>query len=294
MEFFEHQPLMLFMATGVVGLIIGSFLNVVTFRVPIMIGRVWRKECADLKNQKLLFPLSTKDGPFNLWRPGSCCPHCSSVIPIHHNVPLISYFWLRGLCAFCGKKISLRYPMMEMAAALASLGVAWAFGPTWQTLAALFFTWALLALAVIDIESQLLPDSITLPLLWTGILVSLFQPYGWALFADLRSSVIGSIAGYLSLWGVSQLFKLATGREGMGRGDFKLLAAIGAWLGWQVLPFVILIAAFVGTIVGITMMVLSDWSRTTRVSFGPYLAGAGWTSLFFGDQLMDMYLKTLG
>ena len=285
---------MLFIATGVVGLIIGSFLNVVTFRVPIMIGRIWRKECADLKNQKLLFPLSTKDGPFNLWRPSSCCPHCSSVIPIHHNVPLISYFWLRGLCAFCGKKISLRYPMMEIAAVLASLGVAWAFGPTWQTLAALFFTWALLALAVIDIESQMLPDSITLPLLWTGILVSLFQPYGWALFADLRSSVIGSVAGYLSLWGVSQLFKLATGREGMGRGDFKLLAAIGAWLGWQVLPLVILIAASVGTIVGITMMVLSDWSRTTRISFGPYLAGAGWTSLFFGDQLMDMYLKTLG
>ena len=159
---------------------------------------------------------------------------------------------------------------------------------------ALFFTWALLALAVIDIESQLLPDSITLPLLWVGILISLFQPYGWALFADLRSSVIGSVVGYLSLWGVSQVFKLVTGREGMGHGDFKFLAAIGAWLGWQILPLVILIATFAGTIVGITMMIISNWSRTTRVSFGPYLAGAGWTSLLFKDQLMDMYLRTLG
>ena len=184
--------------------------------------------------------------------------------------------------------------MMEIAAALASLGVVWVFGPTWQTLSALFFTWALLALAVIDIENQLLPDSITLPLLWTGILVSLSQPYGWVFFTDLRSSVIGSVAGYLSLWSVSQLFKLATGREGMGHGDFKLLAAIGAWLGWQVLPLVILMATFAGTIVGITMMVISDWSRTTRISFGPYLAGSGWISLLFGDQLMDMYLRTLG
>jgi len=293
-EFFEHQPLTLFIATGVVGLIIGSFLNVVAFRVPIIMGRIWRKECADLKNQKFLFLPSAKDDPFNLWSPGSCCPHCSSAIPIHHNIPLISYFWLKGLCAFCSKKISLRYPMMEIAAALASLGVVWVFGPTWQTLSALFFTWALLALAVIDIENQLLPDSITLPLLWTGILVSLSQPYGWVFFTDLRSSVIGSVAGYLSLWSVSQLFKLATGREGMGHGDFKLLAAIGAWLGWQVLPLVILMATFAGTIVGITMMVISDWSRTTRISFGPYLAGSGWISLLFGDQLMDMYLRTLG
>ena len=285
---------MLFIATGMVGLIIGSFLNVVASRVPIMLGRIWRKEYADIKNQKLLFPQSAKDDPFNLWRPGSCCPHCNSMIPIHHNIPLISYFWLKGLCAFCGKKISPRYPVMEIATVLASLGVAWTFGPTWQTLLALFFTWALLALAVIDIESQLLPDSITLPLLWVGILISLFQPYGWALFADLRSSVIGSVVGYLSLWGVSQVFKLVTGREGMGHGDFKFLAAIGAWLGWQILPLVILIATFAGTIVGITMMIISNWSRTTRVSFGPYLAGAGWTSLLFKDQLMDMYLRTLG
>ena len=285
---------MLFIATGLVGLVVGSFLNVVTFRIPIMMELAWREQCAELTEEKLLLPSNAKDKPFNLWSPRSCCPHCGSTIPAHLNIPLVSYLWLKGLCAHCGTKISRRYPMVEISAVLASLSVAWTFGPTWQIPAALVFTWALLALAVIDIERQMLPDSITLPLLWVGLILSLLHVDGGALFTDLRSSVIGSAAGYFSLWSLSQLFKLATGREGMGHGDFKLLAAMGAWLGWQMLPFVILLSALVGTIIGITMMIVAGWSRTTRISFGPYLAGAGWTALLFGEHIMPMYIEFLG
>jgi leader peptidase (prepilin peptidase)/N-methyltransferase len=204
-------------------------------------------------------------------------------------VPVVSFLLLRGRCASCGVKISPRYPVVETFAALLGLVVAHAFGPTWQMLAALGFTWTLLALTLIDLDHKLLPDSLTLPLLWAGLLLNILPIGGTAPFTDLYSSVIGAAAGYLSLWSVYQLFKLATGKEGMGYGDFKLLGAIGAWVGWQLLPLVILLSAAVGTVVGIGMIVIGGRSRQTPIPFGPYLAAAGWVALLWGERLVRLY-----
>jgi leader peptidase (prepilin peptidase)/N-methyltransferase len=203
-------------------------------------------------------------------------------------VPVVSYFALRGRCAGCGYRISLRYPFVEAAAAILGVAVAYAFGPTWQTVAALGFSWSLLALTVIDLDHKLLPDSITLPLLWAGLVIAAFPVGGKPLFTDLHSSVVGAVAGYLSLWTVYQLFKLITGKEGMGYGDFKLLAAIGAWLGWQKLPLVILLSAVVGSVVGVAL-IAGGRSRHVPIPFGPYLAAAGWVALVFGEPLIRLY-----
>ena len=293
MEIFEIFPGALFLLVGFVGLIVGSFLNVVAYRVPIMMGRAWREQCAEVQAEELPEPPHAVGKPFNLVTPNSACPKCGGAVAAQYNIPVFSFLWLRGRCAHCEAKISPRYPLVEGLAALLSLIVAWAFGPTWQMVFALPITWTLLALAVIDIDHKLLPDSMTLPLLWAGLLASAIRVDGEVIFTDVTSSVIGAAAGYLSLWSVYQVFKLVTGKEGMGYGDFKLLAALGAWLGWQLLPLVILLSATVGAIIGTTLILLGGASRETPIPFGPYLASAGWIALLWGEELTRMYAQLL-
>jgi leader peptidase (prepilin peptidase)/N-methyltransferase len=292
-EIFEIFPGALFLLVGFVGLIVGSFLNVVAYRVPIMMGRAWREQCAELQAEELVEPPHAVGKPFNLVTPNSACPKCGGAVAARHNIPVLSFLLLRGRCAHCQAKISPRYPLIEGSAALLSLIVAWNFGPTWQMVFALPITWTLLALAVIDIDHKLLPDSMTLPLLWAGLLASVVRFDGGVLFTDVTSSVIGAAAGYLSLWSVYQVFKLVTGKEGMGYGDFKLLAALGAWVGWQLLPLVILLSAAVGAIIGTTLILLGGASRETPIPFGPYLAAAGWIALLWGEELARMYALLL-
>ncbi len=279
----------MFIGAGLLGLVVGSFLNVVAYRIPIMMERAWRAQCDELKSQPFTPPAHIADGSrFDLWWPPSTCPGCGSAIAAQHNLPVVGFLWLKGRCARCGAKISARYPVVEGFAAILALAVAYVFGPSWQTVAALGFAWTLLALTLIDLDHKLLPDSMTLPLLWAGLLVNV--PFdGAGLFAPLSSSVIGAAAGYLSLWSVYKLFKLITGKEGMGYGDFKLLAAIGAWLGWQLLPVVILLSAVVGSVVGIALIVFGGRSSQTAIPFGPYLAAAGLIAMLWGDRLVQLY-----
>jgi leader peptidase (prepilin peptidase)/N-methyltransferase len=286
---FEAWPVALFIVAGLLGLLVGSFVNVVAYRLPVMMERAWRAQAEDLKSQPFTPPPHVADGTrFDLWWPPSACPGCGTAIAAHHNVPVLGFLWLRGRCARCGAKISARYPVVEAFAALLALAVAYVFGPTWQTIAALGFVWTLLALTLIDLDHKLLPDSMTLPLMWAGLLVNV--PFnGGGLFAPLSSSVLGAAAGYLALWSVYKLFKLLTGKEGMGYGDFKLLAAIGAWLGWQLLPVVILLSAVVGSVVGIALIAFGGRSSQTTIPFGPYLAGAGVIAMLWGEELVRLY-----
>jgi len=265
---------------GLLGLCIGSFLNVVIHRLPRMMEQEWLAQCAELKGEP--HPVSE---PLTLARPRSRCPACAHQITALENIPLLSYLFLKGKCAGCGAPISLRYPIIEALSGLLSAYTAWHFGATAQTAGALLLVWSLIALAAIDLDTQLLPDSITLPLLWLGLAFNLATTY-----RDLPSAVIGAMAGYLALWSVFWLFKLATGKEGMGYGDFKLLAALGAWLGWQMLPTIILLSSIVGALVGITLIVFARHGRNIPIPFGPYLAAAGAIALFWGPQLSERYL----
>jgi leader peptidase (prepilin peptidase)/N-methyltransferase len=284
-EIFEVWPVALFVVAGLFGLVVGSFLNVVAYRIPIMMERAWRAQADELKDQPFTPPPAVADGKrFDLWWPPSTCPGCGHGIAAQHNIPVVGFLWLKGHCASCGAKISPRYPIVEAFAAVLALAVAYVFGPTWATVAALGFAWTLLALTLIDLDHKLLPDSLTLPLLWAGLLVNL-----GGTFAPLSSSVIGAAAGYLALWSVYKLFKLVTGKEGMGYGDFKLLAAIGAWVGWQLLPVVILLSAVVGSVVGIAMILFGGRSSQTTIPFGPYLAAAGFIALLWGERLVQLY-----
>jgi len=284
-EIFEVWPLALLIVVALLGLVVGSFLNVVAYRLPVMMERAWRAQCEELKTQPFTPPAHVENGKrFDLWWPRSTCPGCGQAISVQHNVPVIGFLWLKGRCAKCGIKISPRYPVVEAFAAVLGLTTAYVFGPSLQTVAALGFAWTLLALTLIDLDHKLLPDSLTLPLLWAGLLVNV--P---ALFTTLTSSVLGAAAGYLALWSVYKLFKLVTGKEGMGYGDFKLLAAIGAWLGWQLLPVVILLSAVVGSVVGIAMIAFGGRSSQTAIPFGPYLAGAGFIALLWGGRLVQLY-----
>src|SRR5688572_14119014 len=250
-----------------------------------MMERAWRSQCEELKAQPFTPPPHVgADDRFDLWWPPSACPRCGARIAGRHNVPVLGFLWLKGRCKGCGAAISARYPIVEACAALLGLVVAGTLGPTWQTVAALGFTWTLLALTLIDLDHKLLPDSLTLPLLWAGLLVNVA-----GLFAPLSASVIGAAAGYLALWSVYVLFKLVTGKEGMGFGDFKLLAAIGAWVGWQLLPVVILLSAVVGSVVGIGLIAFGGRSSQTAIPFGPYLAAAGFIALLWGERLVQLY-----
>jgi len=272
-----------------VGLLVGSFLNVVIYRLPIMMQRGWRKDCLEYLQLDSDTGDASKEEPFNLVLPLSRCPHCQTPIKPYQNIPVISYVFLRGKCAICKHPISLRYPIIEAFTAFLSAIVAWHFGYTPQTAFALLLTWSLIALSFIDIDHQLLPDSISLPLLWLGLFLSLS-----GFFTDTHSSIIGAISGYLVLWTVYHLFKLATGKEGMGYGDFKLLAALGAWLGWQYLPAIILLSSLVGAIIGITMIIAVKKDRNIPIPFGPYLAAAGWIALIWGHNINQLYLTAAG
>ncbi len=277
------------------GLLIGSFLNVVIYRVPVMLERQWREQCMEMAASE---PSSATAGvakapePFNLVVPRSACPACNAPITAMQNIPVLSYLFLRGRCAGCGVKISPRYPAIETLTGVLSAAIAWKFGFGSPAVAALVLTWFLIALTFIDVDHQLLPDSLTLPLVWIGLALSLWAPLGPGapIPMDPRSSIIGAIAGYVSLWSVYHLFRLLTGKEGMGYGDFKLFAALGAWLGWKMLLPIILIAAAVGAVVGIGILALRGQNRSTPIAFGPFLAAAGWLMLMFGQQLLTSYL----
>ncbi len=262
------------------GLAIGSFLNVVIHRLPKMMEREWQTQCAALRGEPPPAP-----SRYNLATPASSCPGCGHRITALENIPLVSYLALRGKCSACGAAIGVRYPIVEALAGAAAAYCAWHYGFGVAALAAMLFCWCMIALTFIDVDTQLLPDSITLPLLWAGLLLNLRGT-----FADLPSAVIGAVAGYLVLWLVYWLFKLATGKEGMGFGDFKLLAAIGAWLGWKMLPLVILASSLVGAVVGIGLIALARRGRDVPIPFGPYLAGAGLIALFWGPSLIARYL----
>ena len=278
----------------VLGLAVGSFLNVVIYRMPVMLDRQWRQQCAEFAHPETAATTMPAGSlaPFNLAVPRSSCPACKAPITALQNIPVLSWLALRGRCARCGVRISLRYPLVELLTGVLSALVAWKFGFAWPALAALLLTWMLIALTFIDVDHQLLPDALTLPLLWTGLIVSLCAgqtgPHGFPV--DLRGGVIGAIAGYGSLWSVYHLFRLVTGKEGMGYGDFKLFAALGAWLGWKMLLPVILIAATVGAVVGIALLTLRGRNRATPIPFGPFLAAAGWFVLMWGPQLVAGYL----
>ncbi len=288
----QNHPVVFIITATVVGLMVGSFLNVVIYRLPIMMQRDWDEQAAmvldDAKLEDCAQSLREKrDTParYNLIVPRSGCPKCQRRIGALENIPIVSYLVLGGKCAGCKTPISIRYPVVEAITAVVSGYIAWHFGFGLAALAAIVFAWSLIALTIIDIDTQLLPDSITLPLLWIGLLANMLGT-----FAPLDAAVIGAVAGYLALWSVYWLFKLATGKEGMGFGDFKLLAAIGAWLGWKLIPLVILLSSFVGAAVGILLIVFRRHGRSTLIPFGPYLAAAGLIAILWGADINAMYL----
>ena len=277
------QPANLTAVCLLLGLVVGSFLNVVIHRLPQMMQREWMAQCAELRNET-----PAAEEPLNLAVPRSRCPKCGHMISALENIPIISWLVLRGRCSACREPISFRYPLIEAISGLLTAYAGWKFGLTLAGAGALLFIWATIALTFIDFDTQLLPDDITLPLLWGGLLLNLGGG-----FIDLKSAVIGAIAGYLTLWCVYWAFKLTTGKEGMGYGDFKLLSAIGAWFGWQMLPMVILLSSMVGAVVGISLIVFTRHGRNTPIPFGPYLACAGIIALFWGKSLTQAYLQTL-
>lgn len=265
---------------GLLGLMMGSFLNVVIHRLPRMMERDWQAQCAELRGET-----APESAPFNLVLPRSACPACGHAIAWYENIPLLSYALLRGRCSACGAAISPRYPLVELISGLLTCYAAWQFGFSWQAAAVFMLIWALVALAFIDLDTQYLPDDITMPLLWLGLLVNVR-----GLFAPLEAAVIGAVAGYLALWLVYHGFRMLTGKEGMGFGDFKLLAALGAWFGWTLLPLVILLSSLIGAVVGIAMIVLAGHDRAKPIPFGPYLVLAGLVAMFWGQRLMVLYL----
>lgn len=286
-------------------LLVGSFLNVVIHRLPIMLDRQWREQSTEflaspaagsgeVTGEPSTAQAKPKAEPYNLVVPRSACPHCKAPITALQNIPVISYLVMGGKCANCKAPISVRYPVIELFTAGASAVVAWKFGVHWYTGAALLLTWMLIAMSAIDIDHQILPDNMTLPLVWLGLMLSLFATSSAPLPVDPRSAIIGGVAGYLSLWTVYQVFKLITGKEGMGYGDFKLFAVFGTWLGWKMLPLIILLSAFTGAVVGITLIVVRGRDRNIPIPFGPYLAAAGWIALLWGPQLVDGYLRVSG
>lgn len=289
LDILSESAVVFVVAAFLFSLLIGSFLNVVIYRLPVMMERDWRREAAEI----LETPADhLPEGRFDLIAPRSRCPHCGHQITALQNIPVLSYLLLRGRCAGCKKAVSSRYPIVEFATAVLSAVVAWRFGFHAETAVALAITWVLVAITMIDADHQIIPDSLVLPLLWGGLVASLFAPVAGAesLFVTPREAIIGAAAGYLSLWSVYHLFRLLTGKEGMGYGDFKLLGALGAWLGWSVLPMIIVMSAFVGAVVGIALIALRGHDRNVPIPFGPYLAAAGWIVMLFGDSLMAAYL----
>ena len=293
LELLTESPVVFIALVFAFALLIGSFLNVVIYRLPIMMEREWREQCEELSKSPPEHELP--DGRFDLIVPRSRCPACGNLIEAWQNIPVFSYLLLSGKCRNCKKSISARYPLVEMLTAILAALCAWRFGFGWEALMAILMTLTLVPISMIDADTQLIPDSIVLPLLWIGLLMSLFHPVAGSetLFIAPKDAIVGAAAGYLSLWTVYQLFKLVTGKEGMGYGDFKLLAALGAWLGWQQLPQIILMSAVVGAIVGISLMVFRRHERSVPIPFGPYLAAAGWITMLWGDTIKNAYLDLM-
>ncbi|MCR3909698.1 A24 family peptidase [Aeromonas hydrophila] len=283
-DVFHSLPWLYFSLVFLFSLMIGSFLNVVIHRLPIMLEREWQAEYLGYFNPETQ---PQQEERYNLMVPRSACPHCGHAITAMENIPLLSWLWLKGRCRECQAPISARYPLVELLTSLLSLIVAATFPPGWGLLAALLLTWVLVALTFIDLDKMLLPDQLTLPLLWGGLLFNLAGG-----FAPLADAVIGAMAGYLVLWSLYWAFKLLTGKEGMGYGDFKLLAALGAWLGWQALPIVLLLSSLVGAFIGIGLILLRNHHQNKPIPFGPYLAIAGWIALLWGDTITRWYLTT--
>ena len=276
----NENPILLYTSTLILGLLIGSFLNVVIYRLPKILEQDWKGQCAVLLEQNL-----PKEEKLTLSTPNSTCPKCQHAIKPWENIPVISYLFLQGRCSQCKNKISIRYPLIELITSLLSLFVITVFGASYAGLAALCLTWVLIALTMIDADTQLLPDNMTLPLLWAGLILNAF-----GVFTSLESALWGAIFGYLSLWSVYHLFRLLTGKEGMGYGDFKLLGALGAWFGWQTLPIIILLSSVVGAVIGISMILIKGKDKNIPIPFGPYLAIAGWITLIWGDQIRHIWL----
>jgi leader peptidase (prepilin peptidase)/N-methyltransferase len=288
-ELFTGSPGVFIAVVFAFALMIGSFLNVVIFRLPLMMQREWREQCEELAREPAP---DIPEGRFNLVVPRSRCPSCGAEIKPWQNIPVLSYLLLGAQCANCRESISVRYPLVEILTAVLAGICAWRFGFGWEALMAIGMTFALVVISLIDTDHQLIPDSIVVPLLWVGLVMSLFHPLAGSetLFIAPRDAIVGALAGYLSLWSVYQVFKLVTGKEGMGYGDFKLLAALGAWLGWQLLHVIILMSAVVGALIGIAMIVFRGRDRRIPIPFGPYLAGAGWITMLWGDVIKNAYL----
>ena len=281
MNTLQQISLPLFYATsGILGLVIGSFLNVVILRLPRMIEAKWRAECREFLDITSTDEPETR--PYNLLHPGSTCPQCGRSITLLENIPVISYLLLRGRCKGCNNRISVRYPLVELLCAALTLLVAYRFGISAGTVFACLLTWALISLTFIDIDHKLLPDDITLPFLWLGLLCNYF-----GLYTDLYSSLLGAVAGYMIFWLVMQVFKLITGKDGLGQGDLKLLAMLGAWTGWQALATIIFLSSLLGSLVGLYLVIVRRRQRSAPISFGPYLALAGWLNLVWGLNVFD-------
>ena len=292
-EVLQQNTIFYLSSVLVLGLLVGSFLNVVIHRLPLMLKQQWRDDCETFlaeseENQAPNTNVTKQDAPFNLVHPRSRCPHCGHQITALENIPVISYLFLKGKCSECKAPISLRYPFIEILSGFMVLTVAWLMGFSEQAGYAMLLSWVLIALTFIDLDHFYLPDNLVLPFLWLGLLINLDGT-----FTDINSAVIGAAAGYLALWSVYQLFKKLTGKEGMGYGDFKLLAMLGAWLGWQMLPVIIILSSLVGAIVGISLIVFKNHQRSQPIPFGPYLATAGWIALLWGDQINRAYLNWL-
>lgn len=285
LDFLASTPLAFVLCATLFGLLVGSFLNVVIHRLPRMMELDWQQQA----RETLGLPEGEKRPTYNLVLPNSQCPHCSHEIKPWENIPVVSWLALGGKCSSCKAPISKRYPLVELACGLLSAFIAWHYGFGWQAGAMLLLTWGLLAMSMIDVDHQLLPDALVLPLLWLGLIVNYF-----GLFTNLGDALWGAVFGYLSLWSVYWLFKLVTGKEGMGYGDFKLLAMLGAWGGWQVLPLTILLSSLVGAVLGVIMLRLRNAETSTPIPFGPYLAIAGWIALLWGDQITATYLQFAG
>lgn len=287
LEYFSLHPGSFVVAAALVGLVIGSFLNVVIFRLPIVLEREWRSQCAELLECQS--SPSQPSPAFNLMVPRSHCPACGHTLAVVENIPVLSYLWLGGRCRHCASRIPSRYPAVEILSSVLTGWLAWRFGFGLDAIAAMVLTWALIALTFIDLDHQLLPDNITLPLLWLGLGLNLFEIY-----VSLESSLIGAIAGYGILWSVYHLFRLATGKQGMGFGDFKLMAMLGAWLGWQALPIIILLSSVVGAVVGLVLVLARNRDKDLPIPFGPYIACAGWVALVWGSDVMEWYWNLSG
>ncbi len=279
--FFHSNIIFFYFVVGIVGLVVGSFLNVVIHRIPKMMERDWKQEC------RRILDVKNEDEPvekYNLILPRSACPHCNHKISALENIPVISYLILGGKCSECNNQISIRYPAVEISTSILSLVIVATFGVTMQFILAIVLTWTLIAQTMIDYDCQLLPDDITMPILWLGIIANMFGT-----FTDIYSSLLGAIFGYLILWIVYMVFKIVTGKEGMGYGDFKLLAMLGAWLGWQMLPLIIILSSIAGALVGLGLIFFYNHSQSKPIPFGPYLAIAGWIALIYGNELTTLY-----